>query len=88
MTEPNTQPRDIDEAIRLLRRATECEPQDEDRYVRMAQMLASQGRTGSARTTLQRARTSLAELGLAAARPLVLLEAQLERETGRPAAVG
>jgi len=79
---------DVDEAIRLLRRATECEPQDEDRYVRMAQMLASQGRTGSARTTLQRARTSLAELGLAAARPLVLLEAQLEREMGRPAAVG
>ncbi len=68
---------DVDEAIRLLRRAAECEPHDESRYVRLARLLALQGRTGSARTTLKQARAFLTELGLAASRPLVLLEAQL-----------
>ena len=77
---------DVDEAVRLLRRATECEPQDEDRYVRMARMLASQGRTGSARTTLERARACLADIGLAGSRQLVLLEAQLARDSGHPIA--
>jgi ATP/maltotriose-dependent transcriptional regulator MalT/DNA-binding SARP family transcriptional activator len=68
---------DVDEAVRLLRRATESEPHDEDRFIRLARMLASQGRTGSARTTLDRARAFLAELGLPPSRPLVLLEGEL-----------
>jgi ATP/maltotriose-dependent transcriptional regulator MalT/DNA-binding SARP family transcriptional activator len=70
---------DVDEAVRLLRRATECAPHDEDRFVRLARMLASQGHTGSARSTLERARSLLAELGVRPSRPLLLLEGELTR---------
>jgi LuxR family transcriptional regulator, maltose regulon positive regulatory protein len=77
---------DVDEAVRLLRRAIEAEPHDEHRYVRLARMLASQGRTGSARTTLERARASLAELGLPPSRPFVALEGELA-DFGPPTAV-
>jgi ATP/maltotriose-dependent transcriptional regulator MalT len=71
---------DVDEAVRLLRRATECVPHDEDRFVRLARMLASQGHTGSARSTLQRARSYLAELGVRPSRPLIALEGELTRQ--------
>jgi ATP/maltotriose-dependent transcriptional regulator MalT/DNA-binding SARP family transcriptional activator len=75
---------DADEAARLIRRGCECEPLDEDRYVRLARILASQGRTGSARAALERARAALAELGLTPSRPFVLLEGELAADAVSP----
>jgi DNA-binding SARP family transcriptional activator len=77
---------DVDEAVRLLRRATEAEPHDEDRYLRLARLLASQGRTGSALGTLERARGRLAELGVPPSRSFAVLEGELG-EFGTAAAV-
>jgi len=54
----------VDEAVRLLSQAIDVEPYDEDRYVRAARLLRSQGRIGSARATLQRCRAALDELGV------------------------
>jgi DNA-binding SARP family transcriptional activator/ATP/maltotriose-dependent transcriptional regulator MalT len=54
----------VDEAVRLLSQAIDVEPYDEDRYVRAARLLRSQGRIGSARATLQRCRAALDELGM------------------------
>ncbi len=71
---------EVDEAARLIRRGCECEPLDEDRHVRLARMLASQGRAGSALAALERARAALAELGLAPARALE----DLRSRTGPP----
>jgi DNA-binding SARP family transcriptional activator len=68
---------DVDEAVRLVRRACECEPLDEVRYLRLARMLMSQGRRGSARAALERARAVLDELGLAPSRAVAMLEAEL-----------
>jgi DNA-binding SARP family transcriptional activator len=42
---------DIDEAVRLLQRAIATEPHDEARYLRLAQLLSTQGRAGSALAT-------------------------------------
>lgn len=55
---------DVDEAGRLLHRAIAEEQYDEIRYVRLATLLAAQGRIGSAREVLDRAREALTELGL------------------------
>lgn len=54
----------MDDAIRLLQEAIAVEPYDEFRYVRAARLLASQGRVGSARALLARARRTLAEIGV------------------------
>jgi DNA-binding SARP family transcriptional activator/ATP/maltotriose-dependent transcriptional regulator MalT len=75
---------EVDEAARLIRRGCECEPLDEDRHVRLARMLASQGRAGAARAALEQARAALAELGLAPSRALEGLEAELARRTAAP----
>jgi DNA-binding SARP family transcriptional activator len=75
---------EIDEAARLVRRGCECEPLDEDRHVRLARMLASQGRAGSALAALEQARASLAELGLAPSPALEALEAELAGGTAAP----
>jgi ATP/maltotriose-dependent transcriptional regulator MalT/DNA-binding SARP family transcriptional activator len=48
--------RDLDEAIRLIERAIEAQPYDEERYQRLARLLAAAGRTGSARAVLSQAR--------------------------------
>ena len=54
----------VDEAVRLLQRAIVVEPHDEARYVRLARLLSTQRRAGSAIATLRRARAALAEIGL------------------------
>ena len=79
---------DVDEAARLLRRGCECEPLDEDRYLRLARMLASQGRTGSAWAALTRAREALAGLDLAPSPALVMLESELSYDAVSPGAAG
>jgi DNA-binding SARP family transcriptional activator/ATP/maltotriose-dependent transcriptional regulator MalT len=57
---------DVDEATRLVQRAIDAEPYDEERYVLLAGLLTSQGRVGSARAVLRRARAMLEEIGLPA----------------------
>jgi ATP/maltotriose-dependent transcriptional regulator MalT/DNA-binding SARP family transcriptional activator len=71
---------EVDEAVRFLRRATEAEPYDESRYVHVAELLVSQGRTGSARVVLGRARAALDELGLDPSPHLASLEAEIGME--------
>jgi ATP/maltotriose-dependent transcriptional regulator MalT/DNA-binding SARP family transcriptional activator len=60
---------EVDDAIRLMQRAIDAEPYDEHRYVRLADLLASQGRAGSARAALRQARAALGELDLDSADP-------------------
>lgn len=55
---------EVDDAIRLVQRAIDTEPYDENRYLLLATLLASQGRAGSARAAVRRARSALDELGL------------------------
>ncbi len=55
---------DVDEAIRLLDRAQEAEPLDEDRYLRAAELMLFQGRRGSARKLVERAADVSERLGL------------------------
>ena len=55
---------EVDEAIRLLDRAQEAEPLDEDRYLRAAELLLFQGRRGSALALVDRASAVRTELGL------------------------
>jgi DNA-binding SARP family transcriptional activator/ATP/maltotriose-dependent transcriptional regulator MalT len=73
---------DVDEAVRLVRRGCECEPLDEVRHLRLARMLMSQGRRGSARAALERARAALDELGLAPSRSVARLAAELADSPG------
>lgn len=68
---------DVDDAVRLVQRAIDTEPYDEDRYLRLATLLASQGRAGSARAALGRARAALDELGLRPSADLLALERSL-----------
>jgi DNA-binding SARP family transcriptional activator len=68
---------EVDEAVRLLRRAIEAEPHDEARYVNLAQLLVSQGRTGSARGVLSKARDALDQIGVRSSRHLESLERAL-----------
>lgn len=68
---------DVDDAIRLVQRAIDTEPYDEDRYLHLATLLASQGRAGSARAALRRARAALEELGLPPSERLLALEQSL-----------
>ncbi len=70
---------DFDETIRMIERAIEVEPYDEQRYVRLARQLWSQGRAGSALAALGRARAALTELGLEVSAELVGLESEIER---------
>jgi DNA-binding SARP family transcriptional activator len=66
---------DVDEAIRLLDRAQEAEPLDEDRYVRAAELLLFQGRRGSAQSLVERAMAVREELGLGPSQRLTRLRA-------------
>ena len=54
---------DTDEAVRLLDLGMVAEPLDESRYVRMCEVLVSQGRLGSAREVAARAVVMLDEIG-------------------------
>ena len=55
---------ELDEAIRLLEQAIGIEPADEARYLVSAELLLMQGRRGSARDLVDRARTMREEFGL------------------------
>lgn len=72
---------DLDELRRIVELSIEVSPYDDARYLQAATALAKQGRRGEAMSLLQRARSALAEIGLAP--PPALLE--LERSiTVRP----
>lgn len=55
---------DLDEARRLVERTIELAPYDEGRYLRVATILRDHGRRGAALSVLQRARATLARLGI------------------------
>jgi DNA-binding SARP family transcriptional activator len=79
---------DVDEAVRLVRRGCEAEPLDEVRYLRLARMLMSQGRRGSARAALERARAALDELGLPTSPSIARLETELAGGLGHEPLAG
>ena len=55
---------DLDEAVRLLERATDADPLDDDRLVRLARVFLAQGRRSAAESALRRAEAVLADLAL------------------------
>ncbi|MDQ1364252.1 MAG: hypothetical protein QOE57_294 [Acidimicrobiaceae bacterium] len=70
---------DLDGACRFLERAIELAPYEEDRHLRMVEHLLSQGRRGSARRMLERARAALDEMGLPPTSALAKMEAATQR---------
>jgi DNA-binding SARP family transcriptional activator len=50
---------DIDEAARLIQRAIDEQPDDEQRYVQLGRLLAAQGRSGSAIAVARQAQSAL-----------------------------
>jgi DNA-binding SARP family transcriptional activator len=68
---------EADEAARLLERAINAEPHDEQRYLSLARLLVGRGRVGSALAVLGRARHALGELGIDPSTELVELEGVL-----------
>ena len=77
VTEESEARADVDDAVRQIERAIEIQRYDEVRYVRLATLLASQGRVGTAKHTLSRARSALAELELVPSSALERLEMTL-----------
>ncbi len=55
---------DLDESRRLVQRTIELAPYEDDRYLRVAELLNEQGRRGAALSVIRRARSTLATLGL------------------------
>ncbi|HEY2355640.1 MAG TPA: BTAD domain-containing putative transcriptional regulator [Gaiellaceae bacterium] len=55
---------DLDETRRLVERTIELAPYDDGRYLSVATILRDQGRRGAASSVLQRARSTLARLGI------------------------
>jgi DNA-binding SARP family transcriptional activator len=55
---------DLDEARRWVQRTIEFDPHERDRYLRAAEILSEQGRRAAALSVLDRARVTLATLGL------------------------
>jgi DNA-binding SARP family transcriptional activator len=74
---------DLDEARRLVERAIELSPYDEDRYLNVATILRDQGRRGAALSVLHRARSTLARIGIDPPRELVELEESVAAVTVR-----
>lgn len=68
---------EVDDAIRMTRRAIQSEPYDEHRYLRLARLLSAQGSVGSARAVVSQARTVLGELGVPLPAELAALERSL-----------
>ena len=64
----------VHEAERCLRAAIDADPVDEDRYVRLAELLADHDRPGAALEVLNRARALAGELGVAVSSRLLGLE--------------
>ncbi len=75
---------EVDEAARLVGRAIDVEPYDEQRYLQLARLLASQGRAGSALAVLGRAKAALDELGLAVSPAVEDLDRRLRGGPPRP----
>ena len=55
---------DLDEAVRILERASEADPLDDERLIRLAGVLLAQGRRAAAELALRRAEAVLADLAL------------------------
>jgi DNA-binding SARP family transcriptional activator len=72
---------EADEAARLIQRAIGSEPYDEERYLRLASLFAEQGRSGSARAVLRRARAVLADLDIAPSAEFAATERSLSSAT-------
>lgn len=69
----------VDEPVRLLQRASDDDPYDEDRHLAVARLLADAGRKAAAMAALAGARRRLAELGVAPSPAFEDLEAGLRR---------
>jgi DNA-binding SARP family transcriptional activator len=54
----------LDEARRMVERSLELAPYEDDRYLRVAEILQEQGRRGAALSVLRRAKAVLAPLGI------------------------
>mgnify|MGYP002336071904 CR=1 FL=1 len=67
----------VDEALQWWERALDVEPYDEDRFVAMATLLVSAGRTGPANRVVRRAQTMLDRLGVPASEALQQLATQV-----------
>jgi DNA-binding SARP family transcriptional activator len=78
---------EADESARLVQRAIDAEPHDEQRYLKLAALFTAQGRSGSARAVLRRARSMLDELGITPSTDLVAAESALggQLSAGQPA---
>jgi ATP/maltotriose-dependent transcriptional regulator MalT/DNA-binding SARP family transcriptional activator len=70
---------DTDEAIRLIERAIEMEPDEEGRYVELGRLLLDQGRRGRSAAVVARARVMLEELDLPPSKELDALARDLRR---------
>lgn len=68
---------DLDEARRMVQRTIELAPYEDDRYLRVAEILNEQGRRGAALSVIRRARSTLAALGLELAPQLLELRDSL-----------
>lgn len=67
----------VDDALQWWERALDVEPYDEDRYIAMATLLVSAGRTGPANRVVRRAQTMLDRLGVPASESLRRLATQV-----------
>jgi len=61
---------DLDEARRMVERTIELAPEEDDRYLRVAEILHAQGRNGAALSVLRRARSTLEAIGVPLPRQL------------------
>ena len=75
---------DLDEVRRLVVRAIEVDPYDDQLYVQAATVLVDHGRRGEALSVLRRARVSLGELGLDVPEALASLETRAREGSDRP----
>lgn len=73
---------EVDEAIRLTARGIDAEIHDEQRYLRLAEMLIAHGRFGTARTVLMRLRRASADLDITPPPSYAELEALATPTTG------
>jgi DNA-binding SARP family transcriptional activator len=72
---------DLDETRRLVERSIELAPYEKGRYLSVASILRDQGRRGAALSVLNRARSTLARIGVDPPRVLAELEESLTAVT-------